>query len=117
MKSFIQSSLVAMALVMAALFFTQKFTHVGLQMMGVPVVYFLLNVYLYRRSSIAIVASPRKFVNSYMVAVTIKLLFTIVLVAALVLWQPEVKIASALLTFGVYLVNTILFSRALLRLR
>jgi hypothetical protein len=116
-KSFIQSSLVAMALMMAALFFTRNFTHVGMHILGVPVVYFLLNIYLYRQSSKAIVASPRKFVNSYMVAVTIKLLFTIVLVAALVLWQPEVKIASALLTFGVYFVNTVLFSRALLRLR
>lgn len=106
-----------MGLLMAALFFTQSLTHIGMQMLAVPVIYAFLNNYLYKRSSVAIAASPRKFVNSYMIAVTIKLLLTIVLVAVMVLWQPEVKIATALLIFAVYLVYTILFSRALLRLR
>lgn len=117
MKGFNITTLVAMVILMAALFFTQSLTHVGMQMLVVPLLYALLNMYLYKKSSAAVTASPRKFVNSYMVAVTIKLLFTIVLVTVMVLIQPEVKIATALLIFGVYLVNTIFFSRALLRLR
>lgn len=116
-KGFNITTLAAMVILLAALFFTQQLTHIGLQMLVVPVLYALLNLYLYKKSSVAVAASPRKFVNSYMVAVTIKLLFTIVLVTVMVLVQPEVKIATALLIFGVYLVNTVLFSRALLRLR
>jgi len=116
-KGFNITTLAATVILLAALFFTQSLTHIGMQMLVVPVLYALLNMYLYKKSSAAVSASPRKFVNSYMVAVTIKLLFTIVLVTVMVLVQPEVKIATALLIFGVYLVNTVLFSRALLRLR
>lgn len=85
--------------------------------MAVPVVFAILNVLMYKWVKSAVEKSPMRFVNAFMATVTIKLLFTAIVVAVLILLYPTSKAPLALGTFFIYLGVTIILSRALLKIK
>ena len=85
--------------------------------MAVPVVFAILNVLMFKWVKSAVEKSPMRFVNAFMATVTIKLLFTAIVVAVLILLYPASKAPLALGTFFIYLGVTIILSRALLKIK
>jgi hypothetical protein len=85
--------------------------------MVVPVAFAVLNVIMYRWVKGAVEKSPMRFVNAFMSTVTIKLLFTAVVVAVLIILYPASKAPLALATFFIYLGVTVILSRALLKIK
>lgn len=85
--------------------------------MFVPVVFAALNVILYKWVKGAVEKSPMRFVNAFMATVTVKLLFTAVIVAVLIVVYPASKAPLALGTFFIYIGVTVILSRALLKIK
>ena len=117
MKQFIFSNVVFALLCMSAIYFSGLKWGIPLTFMIVPVVFAILNLVMYKWVKGAVEKSPMRFVNAFMSTVTIKLLFTAVVVAILIVLYPAFKAPLALGTFFIYLGVTVILSRALLKIK
>jgi hypothetical protein len=117
MNRFIFSNVIFALICMSAIYFSSLKWSSPLVFEGVPLLFLLLNILLYKWVKAAVVKSPAKFVNAFMTAITLKLLFTASVVAVLIVLFPESKAVLALGTFFIYLGATFLFSRALLKIK
>lgn len=70
---------------------------------------------LYNNAIQALKKSPQRFVTAFMASVTIKLLATAAFVGILIYFDKAHKVPIALVTMGIYVVYTILLSRALMQ--
>jgi hypothetical protein len=102
---------------MSVIYFSSLKWTIPLTFLAVPVVFAVLNVFMFRWVKGAVEKSPSRFVNAFMSTVTIKLLFTAVVVAILIVSYKESKAPLALGTFFIYIGVTVILSRALLKIK
>jgi len=88
MKKFIFSNVVFALLCMSAIYFSILKWTVPLFFECVPLLFLILNVLLYKWVKASVVKSPAKFVNAFMTAITLKLLFTASVVGILIVFFP-----------------------------
>lgn len=117
MNRFIYSNAVFALVCMSTIYFSSLKWNVPLVFVGVPVLFFVLNVLLYKWVKASVAKSPAKFVNAFMTAITLKLLFTASVVGVLIVIFPVSKAVLALGTFFIYAGATFIFSRALLKIK
>jgi hypothetical protein len=117
MNRFIFSNVVFALLCMSAIYFSSLKWPIPLTFMAVPIVFAILNVFMFNWVKGAVEKSPTRFVNTFMSTVTIKLLFTAGLVALLIVLYPASKAPLALGTFVIYLGVTVILTRALLKIK
>ncbi len=117
MNRFVFPNVVFALLCMSIIYFSSLKWSIPLTFMAVPVVFAILNVLMFKWVKSAVEKSPMRFVNAFMATVTIKLLFTAIVVAVLILLYPASKAPLALGTFFIYLGVTIILSRALLKIK
>jgi len=117
MNRFIFPNVVFALVCMSAIYFSSLKWNVPLVFEAVPVLFVLLNVLLYKWVKASVAKSPAKFVNAFMTAITLKLLFTASVVGVLIMIFPESKAVMALGTFFIYVGATLIFSRALLKIK
>ncbi len=117
MNRFIYSNVLFALLSMSVIYFSSLKWSLPLTFMIVPVVFGILNVVLFKWVKGAVEKSPMRFVNAFMATVTVKLLFTAVVVAVLILLYPSAKAPLALGTFFIYLGVTVILSRSLLKIK
>lgn len=117
MNRFIVSNGIFALLCMSAIYFSSLKWTIPLTFMLVPLVFAVLNVFMYKWVKGAVEKSPMRFVNAFMSTVTIKLLFTAAVVAVLIVLYPASKAPLALGTFFIYIGVTAILSRALLKIK
>ena len=117
MNRFIFPNVVFALLCMSVIYFSSLKWNIPLTFMAVPVVFAVLNIVMYKWVKGAVEKSPMRFVNAFMATVTVKLLFTAVVVAVLIVLYPASKAPLALGTFFIYLGVTVILSRALLKIK
>ena len=117
MNRFIVSNGIFALLCMSAIYFSSLKWTVPLTFMLVPLVFAVLNVFMYKWVKGAVEKSPMRFVNAFMSTVTIKLLFAAAVVAVLIVLYPASKAPLALGTFFIYIGVTVILSRALLKIK
>lgn len=117
MNRFIFPNVVFAFVCMSAIYFSSLKWNVPLVFEVVPVLFLVLNVLLYKWVKASVAKSPAKFVNAFMTAITVKLLFTASVVGLLIVLFPESKAVLALGTFFIYVGTTLIFSRALLKIK
>ena len=117
MNRFIVSNGIFALLCMSAIYFSSLKWTVPLTFMLVPLVFAVLNVFMYKWVKGAVEKSPMRFVNAFMSTVTIKLLFTAAVVSVLIVLYPVSKAPLALGTFFIYIGVTVILSRALLKIK
>jgi len=117
MNRFIFPNVVFALVCMSAIYFSSLKWNVPLVFEVVPVLFVVLNVLLYKWVQAAVAKSPAKFVNAFMTAITLKLLFTASVVGVLIVIFPASKAVLALGTFFIYAGATFIFSRALLKIK
>jgi len=117
MNRFVFPNVVFALLCMSIIYFSSLKWSIPLTFMAVPVVFAILNVLMFKWVKSAVEKSPMRFVNAFMATVTVKLLFTAIVVAVLILLYPASKAPLALGTFFIYLGVTIILSRALLKIK
>ena len=117
MNRFIFSNVVFALLCMSLIYFSSLKWGIPLKFLAVPVVFAILNVVMFKWVKGAVEKSPMRFVNAFMATVTVKLLFTAVVVAVLIVLEPSSKAPLALGTFFIYLGVTVILSRALLKIK
>lgn len=117
MNRFIFPNVVFVLVCMSAIYFSSLKWNVPLVFEVVPVLFIVLNVLLYKWVVASVAKSPAKFVNSFMTAITLKLLFTASIVGVLIMIFPASKAVMALGTFFIYVGATLIFSRALLKIK
>lgn len=101
----------------SAIYFSSLKWSIPLAFMVVPILYALLNVVMYKWVKAAVEKSPMRFVNAFMLTVTVKLIFSAGVVATLIVLYPEFKVHLALGTFFIYLGATVILSRAILKMK
>ncbi|MEN9942500.1 MAG: hypothetical protein RLZZ91_501 [Bacteroidota bacterium] len=117
MNRFIFSNVIFALLCMSVIYFSSLKWTIPLTFMAVPIVFAVLNVIMFKWVKGAVEKSPMRFVNAFMATVTVKLLFTAVVVAVLIVLYPASKAPLALGTFFIYLGVTVILSRALLKIK
>ena len=117
MNRFIFPNVVFALLCMSVIYFSSLKWNIPLTFMAVPVVFAVLNIVMYKWVKGAVEKSPMRFVNAFLATVTVKLLFTAVVVSVLIVLYPASKAQLALGTFFIYLGVTVLLSRALLKIK
>lgn len=117
MNRFLFSNIVFALLSMSLIYFSSLKWNIPLLFLVVPVLFAALNVFMFKWVKAAVEKSPMRFVNAFMATVTIKLIFTSILVGLFILLYPQHKAFLALSTFFIYLIATILISRELLNLK
>ncbi len=117
MNRFIFPNVVFALLCMSVIYFSSFKWAIPLTFMIVPVVFAILNVFMFSWVKGAVEKSPTRFVNAFMSTVTIKLLFTAAVVAIFIVLYPASKAPLALGTFFIYLGVTVILTRALLKIK
>jgi len=117
MNRFILPNVVFALLCMSVIYFSSLKWAIPLSFIAVPVVFAVLNVIMYKWVKSAVEKSPMRFVNAFMATVTVKLLFTAIVVAILIVLYPSSKAPLALGTFFIYIGVTVILSRALLKIK
>ena len=117
MNRFILPNVVFAVLCMSVIYFSSLKWAIPLSFIAVPVVFAVLNVIMYKWVKSAVEKSPMRFVNAFMATVTVKLLFTAIVVAILIVLYPSSKAPLALGTFFIYIGVTVILSRALLKIK
>lgn len=117
MNRFVFSNVIFALLCMSVIYFSSLKWTIPLTFMAIPIVFAVLNVIMFKWVKGAVEKSPMRFVNAFMATVTVKLLFTAVVVAVLIVLYPASKAPLALGTFFIYLGVTVILSRALLKFK
>ncbi|MFN4885299.1 MAG: hypothetical protein ACK5EW_08505 [Bacteroidota bacterium] len=104
------------ALLGAAIYFTINFTAVPLIATAVPLAFAAIAVLLNNHFEKTKSQSPTKSVNAVMLGVLIKLLFSALTIAGLIVLKKESKYASAGLVFLTYIIYSSLLIKSALKI-
>ena len=104
------------ALLGAAIFFTQQLTGVPTITSAVPLAFAGIAVLLNNHFEKTKSQSPTKSVNAVMIGVLIKLLFSALTIAGLIVLNKESKYASAVLVFLTYIIYSALLINSALKI-
>jgi ABC-type Fe3+-siderophore transport system permease subunit len=104
------------AILGASIFFTLHLTHVPAIAAGVPLVFAGIAILLSNHFEKTKSQSPTKSVNAVMIGVLIKLLFSAITIALLIVLDKESKYASAGMVFLTYIIYSVLLIKSALKI-